>query len=267
LLLINKNMDLYFAGLVAILGLMIGSFLNCLIWRIYKGETVSGRSYCPKCRKQIAWYDNIPLLSFIFLKGRCRFCQKNISWQYPLVELATAVLFLLVWNMHSYLATQLSLEATWPLLRDLIIVIFAIVVFVYDYRWQLVPLNFVWIMSVLVAVLNIITGQAWTAVLFYGVIGGAFFLTQYILTKKQGVGEGDIWLGIFLGLAFPNWAQLLVILIFSYGIGSIVSLLLLASRKKSWKSAIALGSFLALGAIIALLYGPLLIPWYLGLTY
>jgi len=76
-----------------IFGLLIGSFINCLAWRLYKEETIFGRSYCPKCLKQILWHDNIPLLSFILLKGKCRSCSEKISWQYPLVELATGLLF------------------------------------------------------------------------------------------------------------------------------------------------------------------------------
>lgn len=260
-------MDIIYQVIAAISGLIIGSFLNCLIWRLYREETVSGRSYCPKCQAAIAWYDNIPLLSFIFLRARCRQCQKLISWQYPLVELATALLFWQAWNMHSGFSVQPSLELVWPLLRDLVIVVFAVVIFVFDLRWQLVPLNFVWLMSVLVLLLNLLAGVPWTMELLYGVVGAAFFLIQYVLTKKQGVGEGDIWLGVFLGLAFPGWGWLLVILIFSYGIGSVVGLALLATKKKRWKSALALGPFLAGGAIIALLYGASLIQWYFGLVY
>src|SRR6056297_1686255 len=79
---------------VFIFGLVIGSFLNCLIWRLHTGESLGNRSYCPSCRHQIKWYDNIPLLSFLFLRGKCRYCGKNISWQYPAVEFVTAVLFL-----------------------------------------------------------------------------------------------------------------------------------------------------------------------------
>ena len=83
---------LIFSG---ILGAIIGSFTNCFIWRLYKEETLGGRSYCPKCRKQIAWYDNIPLLSFFCLGGKCRQCREKISWQYPVVEASAALLFAL----------------------------------------------------------------------------------------------------------------------------------------------------------------------------
>lgn len=259
-------MDMFFAAVIMLLGLIIGSFLNCLIWRLYQDESLLGRSYCPACRKMIAWYDNIPLLSFFLLRGRCRRCQGRISWQYPLVEAVTAWLFLLVWQQHAA-AILAGTSGLAPFLRDVAIVIFLIVIFVYDLRWQLVPLNFIWPMSVLVLLLNLYLGVPWTAELLYGAIGGAFFLIQFLATRGRGVGEGDIWLGVFLGLAFPDWGRLLLIMVASYGIGSVVSIVLLLSHKKGWKSAIPLGPFLTLGALIALLYGEQLIAWYLGLLY
>lgn len=260
-------MDIYISLLAIIFGLIIGSFLNCLIWRLYQAESLGGRSYCPQCRGPIAWYDNIPLLSFFLLVGRCRRCHRPISWQYPLVELATAILFWLVFRLHVGVFYGPGLEGMAPLIRDLVIAVFLIVIFVYDFRWQLVPLSFVWLMSVFVLVLNLIIGIPWPIELLYGAIGGAFFLIQFILTKKQGVGEGDIWLGVWLGLAFPGWGWLLLIMVMSYGIGSLTGLALLASGRKKWKSAIALGPFLASGALIALIFGEKIINWYFGLLY
>lgn len=245
---------------VFILGLIFGSFLNCLIWRLYKEESLAGRSYCPHCRKMIAWYDNIPLFSFAFLGGRCRSCRKPISWQYPLVELATAVLFCLAfWKEAS------SLDLLLLVLRDWLLIVTLLVVFVYDYRWQLVPMLVLWPLSVVVFLLNLALGAGWFSLLLFAAIGAGFFLIQYLLTKGQGVGEGDIWLGLFLGLAFPDLGMLILILLLSYGFGAIISLILLASRQKKWRSAIALGPFLAVGAIIALIWGKELIGWYLGL--
>lgn len=151
-------MDIYISLLAIIFGLIIGSFLNCLIWRLYQAESLGGRSYCPQCRGPIAWYDNIPLLSFFLLVGRCRRCHRPISWQYPLVELATAIFFWLVFRLHVGVFYGPGLEGMAPLIRDLVIAVFLIVIFVYDFRWQLVPLSFVWLMSVFVFVLNLIIG-------------------------------------------------------------------------------------------------------------
>lgn len=249
-----------FAVFVFVFGLIIGSFLNCLIWRLYKDESLSGRSYCPKCRHMIAWYDNIPLLSFLLLRGKCRHCRAKISWQYPLIELVTAVLFLVTFR-----ADSLNPQFTLLLLRDWFLIITLLIVFVYDFRWQLVPLRVVWFLGALIAILNIALGIFWGTELFYIALGAAFFLIQYLLTKKKGIGEGDIWLGALLGAAFPSGAHFLMIMVISYGLGAIVSLILVSKMKKSWKSRIALGPFLVLGAIITLIWGEPILAWYLGL--
>ncbi len=245
---------------VIIVGLMVGSFLNCLIWRLYKNETLLGRSYCPKCRHNINWYDNIPLLSFIILRGHCRHCHKSISWQYPLIELIIALLF--TWSFFLNLNDpQFSLL----ILRDWLLISTLIVIFVYDWRWQLIPMHLVWPMTAIFFIINLLLGFIWWQLLIFAAIGAIFFLIQYLITNKRGVGEGDIWLGLLLGLCFPNFPKLLLIVIISYGLGSIVSIMLLIVKKKGWKSKIALGPFLVLGALITLFWGEKLINWYLGL--
>lgn len=255
-------MMIYYEAIVFIFGLIIGSFLNCLIWRLYKNETLGGRSYCPRCRKTIVWYDNIPLLSFILLGGHCRHCQKKISWQYPFVELVTAILFLLTWQINIF-----SSNFSWLLLRDWLIIITLVVVFVYDYRWQLVPMTIVWPLSGVIFILNLILGIYWLNLLFFTALSAGFFLIQYLITKKKGIGEGDIWLGMLLGVAFPRYPDLLLILLISYSFGALVGLGLMIGHQKNWKSSIALGPFLAVGAIITLIWGGQLIDWYGRLLY
>lgn len=243
-----------------LLGLIVGSFLNCLIWRIYKEETIGGRSYCPKCRNVISWFDNIPVLSFIFLGGRCRHCHKTISWQYPLVELITALLF-----MFTFIKESASPDFPLLLLRDWFLIITLVIIFVYDLRWQLIPVNVLWVMSVFMLAVNILLGHDYMAVIFFGLIGGAFFLIQYLATGKKGVGEGDIWFGLFLGIAFPTAGQLILLMLSSYCIGSIIALILVIFQHKKFKTRIALGPFLAIGALITLFFSNSLIEWYLRL--
>ena len=254
-------MELSFYILAAVLGLIIGSFLNCLIWRLYKEESIGGRSYCPKCRKQIAWYDNIPLLSFLILRGHCRHCQQNISWQYPLVEFITALLFLM-----TFIREVGNPDLTLLILRDWFLIITLVIIFVYDCRWQLIPVNVLWLMSVFMFIVNLLLGNNYLNLIIYGLSGAAFFLLQYLLTKKKGVGEGDIWFGLFLGIVFPNTANLILVLLLTYCLGSIIALGLIFLKQKEFKAKIALGPFLALGAIITLLYGAPIINWYLNLT-
>jgi prepilin signal peptidase PulO-like enzyme (type II secretory pathway) len=255
-------MDLIFSIFAFALGLIIGSFLNCLIWRLYKNETITGRSYCPKCRKQIAWYDNIPVISFMILGGKCRHCQKKISWQYPLVETITAILFLLTFSVDSALP-----QFSWLLVRDWLLIITLVIVFVYDFRWQLVPMSIVWPMSFVFLALNIILGFPILTLILSGLGAAIFFLLQYLITKKRGLGEGDIWLGLMLGLALPGFQQLFLILILAYCLGSIVGIFLMLVKNKDGKTKVALGPFLAFGAIITLIWGEKIINWYFHLFY
>ena len=133
---------------VFVIGLTIGSFLNCLIWRLHKKESMMGRSYCPKCHHKLAWYDNIPVFSFLVLGGKCRYCKKKISWQYPVVEFITGVLFVIAFfriydlgfgilDFDLFLILNHKLEII-NLFRDWFIIAVMIVVFIYDLRWYLI---------------------------------------------------------------------------------------------------------------------------------
>ncbi len=250
----------FFIAISALAGLIIGSFLNCLIWRIYKEETMMGRSYCPQCSHQLAWKDNIPIFSFLWLRGRCRYCQQPISWQYPLVEFVTAVLFTL-----SFVVNSNSPDLPALLARDWLLISTLMVVFVYDLRWQMVPMIIVWPMIALAAGLNLFIGYGWQDIFLFGALGALFFLIQYLATSRRGLGEGDIWLGLLIGVSLPQAGLLALALALAYFSGAFVSLILLASRQEGWKSKIALGPFLAFGAIITLIYGDKLLNWYLRL--
>jgi prepilin signal peptidase PulO-like enzyme (type II secretory pathway) len=247
---------------IIVLGLIIGSFLNCLIWRLYKNESLFGRSYCPHCRHQIAWYDNIPVLSFLFLKGRCRHCRQKISWQYPLVEIVTALLFYL-----SFLGVASSAQFALELTRAWLLVTVLVVIFVYDSRWQLVPMNLIWPMTLILFLLNIFLGRPIISVVATGALTAGFFLLQYILTKKRGLGEGDIWLGLLLGVSFPSFPEIFLVLFLAYLSGAIVGLSLMLIKGKNGKMKIALGPFLAFGAIITLIWGNGLLAAYFRLFF
>ena len=125
------SLFLIYLPFIFLFGLIIGSFLNCLIWRLHQEESLGGRSYCPNCRHKLFWYDNIPLLSFILLCGRCRYCQKKISWQYPLVELAVAILFVLSFsNLANKVFFISNYDFYFTLLRDwLLIIVMTVILF------------------------------------------------------------------------------------------------------------------------------------------
>lgn len=252
---------------IFVFGLILGSFLNCLVWRLHTEESLWTRSHCPKCLGKIFWHDNIPLLSFLFLRGRCRHCRQQISWQYPLVEFLFALLFTSVF-------LRLFADFSWyfdfstlifPLLRDWVFVFALAVVFIFDLRWQEVPMLVIWPASFIIIILNLLIDFNLSALFLSAFIGAAFFLIQYYATKKRGLGEGDIWLGLMMGLYFANWPQLVSAILISYLIGSLISIYLLSGKKKELKSKIALGPFLVFGSLVALFFGEQLISWYLRL--
>jgi prepilin signal peptidase PulO-like enzyme (type II secretory pathway) len=246
-----------------IFGLLIGSFINCLAWRLYKEETILGRSYCPKCRKELHWYDNIPLLSFLLLKGKCRACHDKISWQYPLVELVTGLLFAAV-------VAHFSIFAGWLLLKMFVFIAVLILIFIFDLRWYLIPTNVLLWAGIFIAIVGYFSypyglGAYLLALVISAAIASLFFAVQYWLTRGKGIGEGDIWLGMFLGITFVNLSQLAVAILSAYFLGSVVGLTLLAFKKKKLGSRLPLGVFLAAGALIAIFFGSDLANWYQGL--
>ncbi len=256
-------MDFIF-GLILffIFGLLIGSFLNCWSWRLYQGEKVSGRSYCPRCRHLIRWYDNIPVISFLLLKGRCRDCHQKISWQYPLVELLTAGLFAASWAAFS--------ANPWFVAKSLVVISLLLLVLIFDWRWYLIPTSVLAWGALVVAFLGYFAyagtlGEYLVALLVVTASGALFFLIQYLLTQGRGLGEGDIWLGAFLGLSFANLPNLAAALMLSYFLGALVSLILMLAKQKKWGSRLPLGVFLALGGISAWFLAERLVTWYLGL--
>jgi len=273
-------MHLFYLVFSGIFGLLIGSFLNCLIWRLYKEESLLGRSYCPHCRHQIAWYDNFPLLSFIFLGGKCRHCKKSISWQYPIIELTTGILFALAFikNIGGWFAFQdlspldliaqiNSLKFYLSLIRDYFIISVMLIVLIYDLRWYLIS-NLVIVPAVIVIfVLNIVLGVSWYYSLLMAILSCGFFLAQYLITKKRGLGEGDIWLGFLLGIIFSQVAIWWLMIIISYFLGSVVGLTLMMIGRKKWGSKLPLGVFLASGTIIVLLYGEIILANYQNWIY
>lgn len=258
---------------VFILGALIGSFLNCLIWRLYKREGLWNRSYCPHCRHQIAWYDNIPVLSFLFLRGRCRYCHIKISWQYPLVELSTAILFLIsFWiNYHSLTIIPANdilgfivhnSRFIIQTLRDFFLIAVMTLIFIYDLRWYLILDRVTLPACALAFITNLILGYDWKYLLLAGVIGAGFFLIQFLISRGKWMGGGDIRLGLLMGLAL-GWPNILAAIFLAYILGSLVGIFLLWLNKKKMGSQVPLGTFLSVATIVVLFWGDLIVSWYL----
>lgn len=202
-------------------------------------------------------FDLIPLFSFILRKARCRYCRKKISWQYPLVELATGLIFLAFSIKYAYRPDLFIF------IRDLVFASFLMIIFVYDLKWYLI-LDKVSIPAFIAALLfNLLLGYSVVNILLGVLIGGGFFLAQFLISKGKWVGGGDIRLGALMG-AMLGWRFLLGALFLAYISGAIVGSALILMKKKEFSSSVPFGAFLAPATLIMLLAGGQIIKWYLN---
>lgn len=247
-----------------VLGIVFGSFISALTWRYPRGISIKkGRSICPKCRNQIAWFDNIPLLSFILLRGKCRNCKKPISWRYPAIELATALGFVAI-GYFTYTLQGTTLQGVYSILVLLcLLFIYCILesIFVIDLEHQLIPDSFVFI-GVLLIVLFFLTSNSPLLFpgLFAGFLAATFLMLIHLLTRGRGMGLGDVKFavlgGIIVGIRLlPVW------LFLAFLTGAIVGIILILGKKAHLKSQIAFGPFLVVAIPLALLYGEKILFW------
>lgn len=252
--------------LFGLLGLCIGSFINVVVLRTHSGKSfVTGRSECPKCHKQLAWYELLPLLSYVLQRGTCRGCGKRISAQYPIVEFITGLLFAglyVFWGVNSTLAV-FSL-VIWLLVTGLLVASA-----VYDWRWMLLPDAFM-LPAIAIAVLYVLllgTYFGQNALLARGLgalVFAGFFAALWGFSKGKWLGDGDIRLGLVMGLML-NTSQLITAVFFSFNIAALASIVLIATKRKTRKDVIPLGPFLIIGTFIGLFVGQVLLDAYLGL--
>lgn len=226
---------------------MAGSFLNCVIYRLEAGESfLRGRSYCPHCRHQLGFFDLVPILSFVLLRGKCRYCGKKISLQYPLVELTTACLFaLFFWHFGFGL----------HLIFGFLISGFLVVIFVYDLKHCLIPDSVVYPAIAIAVIFNFS---------IYSALGlAAFFLAIVLISRETWMGMGDVKLGFLMGLLL-GWPNTFVALFLAVFLGAIIGMGLIALGKKKMKSEVPFGPFLIIGTFAALFWADELINWYLN---
>lgn len=248
------------ASLISIIfGATVGSFLNVCIFRLPKEESIIWPgSHCPLCRKPIKFYDNIPLVSYLLLRGRCRYCHSLISIQYPLIEGITAlgslILFMKFGPSLSYLFYFSFVAAL-------------IVITVIDLYHQIIPdvISLPGIGAGLLA--SLIIPQITFLNSLFGILlgGGSLFLVATLYQwffKREGMGGGDVKLLAMIG-AFLGWKAVILTILLSSLIGSITGIIIMVSKGKDFKYAIPFGPFLSLGAVIALFYQNEIIFWYL----
>jgi leader peptidase (prepilin peptidase)/N-methyltransferase len=275
-----------FAIIAFIIGLILGSFLSVVFTRLefdpslnpdrrkrrsrskkVAKELLFGRSRCDHCHKQIAWYDNIPLVSYLLLRGKCRHCGKPIGEYHPVLELATGLFVA---------AAYLYYGLTWQGLTAVIFGLFMLLIFAYDLRHQIIPNVVVVPASVLALVVllyQFVLSQhhglpqltLWSAdpesYLLAGGALGLFFLVLSAASRGTWVGGGDIKLAALIGLVL-GWPYALVAVVLAYVIGCLYAIGLLVTKRATMKTSIAFGPMLVIGYFIASFYGDVIVNWY-----
>jgi len=251
-------------SMLVLLGLAFGSFVNALVWRLHTHRPIAtGRSMCVYCHHQLAWYDLIPVISWVLLLGECRYCRKPISWQYPLVELAAASLFVIsysAWPRELFGPYELVYFGLW---LGAVVVMMALLV--YDLRWLTLPDNLNWTF-VLSGVLSIaIIGTVDSGLVFNHLagmaVGWGFFALLYYGSRGRWLGGGDVKYALGMG-AWLGESRVLVGLLAAFYSASLVILPLLLLKIVGRKQPVPFGPFLIIGTIVGMLYGQDLIAWY-----
>lgn len=243
--------------LVLSLGLLIGSFLNVCIYRIPREESISfPPSHCTSCGNRIKWYDLLPVISYVILRGKCRNCKERISLRYPILELITGIL---------YLGLYLKYGLSFSFFKYIIIVTFLIVIGIIDYETTDVYLKTTLpgiIIGIILVFVGNYLGSGIMEYVYGGLLGGGVILLIILLTHGMGLGDAEICFlcGIFLGFRLTA-----VMLFLSFVIGGVAGGALLLLKIKSRKDYIPFGPFIAAAAIITIFIGEGLINWYLSL--
>ena len=238
--------------IVFLYGIVIGSFLNVVIYRVPKKENiVSTRSHCMNCGYQLKWYDLIPLFSWVFLGGKCRNCGERISVQYPIIEAANGILYLIVFWKCGMSVDSLLYCLLFSALLALSVI---------DFRTYEIPLG----INIFILALGLIrVATDFSHVMDYGIgflCVSVFLLLVYLLTKGRGIGGGDVKLMAVCGLVL-GWKQILLAFLLGCIIGSVCHLLRM--RFAGAERMLAMGPYLSIGVAIAALWGNTLIDWYL----
>lgn len=265
------------AVLLLVLGLCLGSFINALVWRLHEQDKpkakqakanlsiTKGRSVCTHCKHVLGPLDLIPVLSWVFLRGKCRYCKKPISWQYPAVEILTAVLFVI-----SYLAWPLGFEplGAAQLIIWLGVLVILLALAVYDIKWMILPdrlvrpLGIVVVAEVIVVALGLSEPWHVAQALIGALCLGGLFWVLFQVSDGRWIGGGDVKLGAVLGLLVGGPVASILLLFLASLMGTIAALPMLLTGKKVLTRKMPFGPFLIAAAVIVYLCGAGLVTWY-----
>jgi len=264
-----------------LLGLVIGSFLNCVIYRLEKEESLMGRSYCPYCKHTLGWLDLIPLFSFLFLGGRCRYCGAKISVQYPLVEICTGIIFLLIFNYQFSIINEFSIFQFSNLTHLLFLFYVSsalVTIFVYDLKHFIIPDKIIFPAIIISFLYRLFENLShWILIdnwslkiensyhilnfLLAALIASGFFLVIFLISRGRWMGFGDVKLAILLGLVL-GFPDILAGLFLAFLFGAIIGSVAIFLQKKGLKSEIPFAPFLIAGTFTAMCWGSQIINWY-----
>jgi leader peptidase (prepilin peptidase)/N-methyltransferase len=261
------GLQLYLDFVVFVFGAVIGSFLNVCIHRLPREQSiVNPPSHCPHCNERVRWFDNIPLVSFLVLRGKCRYCCAAITPRYFVVELLTAVLFLALWWSYG---------VTWYALIYAVLVAGLIAATFIDFEHYIIPDEITLggivlgvLLSGLCPVLHgtTMSGAALLRSLAGAVVGGVTLLVIALagekIFKKEAMGMGDVKLLAAIG-AFLGWKATLFVVFLSSLLGGVAGLVLVVGKRKEWGSRLPYGPYIALAAVQWLFWGPTAVLWYL----
>ena len=258
------------------IGAVVGSFLNVLIERSIEGKDwLKGRSRCDFCGHQLAWYDNIPLLSYLLLRGRCRYCHKKIHPSHILMEVLTGALF--VWwfwggfvLLNVFRLTQQPFVFIQPLFW-LLVSVLLLIIFIYDLKYLIIPESSLWLLLATVLVYRfslVLMGIMCSSDLTWSLVAAALaagaLSILWLITKGRGIGLGDVKLVIPLSL-LVGWQLTLVALVLAFIIGAVISVILLIFEKVSFGRPVPFGPYLIIGFALTLVLGHPLLDWYLSM--
>ncbi|MBI2635286.1 MAG: prepilin peptidase [Parcubacteria group bacterium] len=258
--------------LVFILGLVFGSFLNVVIYRLKKPTLqlksgFFGRSMCLECRTSLKWYDLMPLLSFLYLRGRCRYCRKKISWQYPTVEILSGLIWILVFSKNldnfQFPISNFQLLNTF---YEILIFSALLVIAVCDFKWKIIPDKIVYPVTIVVFLYNVFNSFKFQNIeilvwpLSVAVIAFLFFFLLFYFSHGKAMGLGDAKLAVLIAL-FLNPLSTAVALTLAFIFGATFGIILVGLGKKTLKSQVAFGPFLVTGAIIAFFLSDLILSF------
>lgn len=265
-----------------VLGLCLGSFVNALVWRLRQKELVSegkgdkklvkqlsrpnSRSMCPNCHHTLSVADLVPVVSWIMLGGKCRYCKKPISWQYPVVELATAALF-----VFSYIYWPVLISGTGVIVFSLWLIVLTglVALSVYDIKYMILP-NSIIAFSLAIAILMQVFWQASSVniahqvfmIIIAALLGSGLFYAIFQLSGGKWIGGGDVKLAVLLGVLVADPAKMLLVLFLASLGGTLFALPMLATGKSRKKLIIPFGPFLIFATYVTVLFGTEIISWY-----